>query len=165
MVHVLCANKCRTRRAITSTSPLQSLSEAPMSSAQERFAYLANTLIDAALGTGCVNKRGAAPKSSGTQRNRATLTLTGLRRTGSTHRGQHPEIYVSRSRSRTITAVSHFAPMRRDLIAMVPASLPRPDLLVFAVLILAQSESAGNFRIPRVVGWRFHRQTLSRKMA
>lgn len=29
------------------------------------------------------------------------------------------------------TAISHFAPMRRDLIAMVPPSLPRPDILVF----------------------------------
>jgi uncharacterized membrane protein len=29
------------------------------------------------------------------------------------------------------TAISHFAPMRRDLIAMVPPALPRPDLLVF----------------------------------
>ncbi len=29
------------------------------------------------------------------------------------------------------TAISHFAPMRKDLIAMVPPGLPRPDLLVF----------------------------------
>jgi uncharacterized membrane protein len=29
------------------------------------------------------------------------------------------------------TAASHFAPMRKDLIAMVPPGLPRPDLLVF----------------------------------
>ena len=28
------------------------------------------------------------------------------------------------------TAVSHFGPMKRDLIAMVPPGLPRPDLLV-----------------------------------
>jgi uncharacterized membrane protein len=28
------------------------------------------------------------------------------------------------------TAVSHFTPMKRDLIAMVPPGLPRPDLLV-----------------------------------
>jgi uncharacterized membrane protein len=28
------------------------------------------------------------------------------------------------------TAISHFAPMRRDLVAMVPPGLPRPDLLV-----------------------------------
>ena len=29
------------------------------------------------------------------------------------------------------TAVSHFTPMKKDLIAMVPPSLPRPDVLVF----------------------------------
>jgi uncharacterized membrane protein len=29
------------------------------------------------------------------------------------------------------TAISHFAPMKKDLIAMVPPSLPRPDVLVF----------------------------------
>src|SRR5262245_41056362 len=29
-----------------------------------------------------------------------------------------------------ITAVSHFPPMKRDLIAMEPSGLPRPDLLV-----------------------------------
>lgn len=28
------------------------------------------------------------------------------------------------------TATSHFGPMRKDLIAMVPPALPRPDLLV-----------------------------------
>lgn len=31
-----------------------------------------------------------------------------------------------------VTAASHFAPMKKDLIAMVPSALPRPDLLVFA---------------------------------
>jgi uncharacterized membrane protein len=29
------------------------------------------------------------------------------------------------------TATAHFAPMKKDLIAMVPPALPRPDLLVF----------------------------------
>jgi uncharacterized membrane protein len=29
------------------------------------------------------------------------------------------------------TAISHFAPMRRDLIAMVPPWLPRPEIMVF----------------------------------
>src|SRR4029434_5397917 len=29
------------------------------------------------------------------------------------------------------TATSHFTPMKKDLIAMVPPSLPRPDVLVF----------------------------------
>jgi uncharacterized membrane protein len=30
------------------------------------------------------------------------------------------------------TSVSHFAPMRRDLFAMVPPGWPRPDVLVFS---------------------------------
>ena len=38
------------------------------------------------------------------------------------------------------TAVSHFAPMKTDLIAMVPPGLPRPDLLV---LITGLTEVAG----------------------
>ena len=41
------------------------------------------------------------------------------------------------------TAISHFAPMRRDLIAMVPSSLPRPDLLVFATGVLELAGAAG----------------------
>jgi uncharacterized membrane protein len=38
------------------------------------------------------------------------------------------------------TAISHFAPMKKDLIAMVPPGLPRPDLLVF---ITGVAEFAG----------------------
>src|SRR5262244_3832733 len=41
------------------------------------------------------------------------------------------------------TAISHFAPMRRDLIAMVPPRLPRPDLLVFATGVLELAGAAG----------------------
>ena len=41
------------------------------------------------------------------------------------------------------TAVSHFAPMKRDLIAMVPPSLPRPDLLVFATGVLELAGAVG----------------------
>jgi uncharacterized membrane protein len=41
------------------------------------------------------------------------------------------------------TAVSHFAPMRKDLIAMVPPALPRPDLLVFATGVLEVAGAAG----------------------
>jgi len=41
------------------------------------------------------------------------------------------------------TAVSHFAPMRKNLIAMVPPSLPRPDLLVFATGVLELAGAAG----------------------
>jgi uncharacterized membrane protein len=41
------------------------------------------------------------------------------------------------------TAVSHFAPMKRDLIAMVPPGLPRPDLLVFATGVLELAGAVG----------------------
>ena len=41
------------------------------------------------------------------------------------------------------TAISHFAPMRRDLIAMVPPGLPRPDLLVFFTGVLELAGAAG----------------------
>src|SRR6266849_3684471 len=41
------------------------------------------------------------------------------------------------------TAASHFAPMKRDLIAMVPPGLPRPDLLVFATGVLELAGAAG----------------------
>lgn len=41
------------------------------------------------------------------------------------------------------TAVSHFAPMRRDLIAMVPPGFPRPDLMVFFTGIMEVAGAAG----------------------
>lgn len=41
------------------------------------------------------------------------------------------------------TAASHFAPMRKDLIAMVPSALPRPDLIVFATGILELAGAVG----------------------
>jgi uncharacterized membrane protein len=41
------------------------------------------------------------------------------------------------------TAIAHFAPMRRDLIAMVPPGLPRPDLLVFFTGVLELAGAAG----------------------
>jgi uncharacterized membrane protein len=41
------------------------------------------------------------------------------------------------------TAVSHFAPMRKDLIAMVPPGLPRPDLLVYATGVLELAGAGG----------------------
>src|SRR5262245_33864577 len=39
-----------------------------------------------------------------------------------------------------VTAASHFTPMRKDLIAMVPPGLPRPDVLV---LLTGIAELAG----------------------
>jgi len=41
------------------------------------------------------------------------------------------------------TAVSHFAPMRKDLIAMVPPSFPRPDLIVFVTGLLELAGAIG----------------------
>jgi uncharacterized membrane protein len=41
------------------------------------------------------------------------------------------------------TGISHFTPMRKDLIAMVPPTLPRPDLLVFLTGILELAGAAG----------------------
>jgi len=41
------------------------------------------------------------------------------------------------------TAVSHFAPMKKDLIAMVPPSFARPDLLVLATGVLELAGAAG----------------------
>src|SRR5262245_52395148 len=41
------------------------------------------------------------------------------------------------------TAVSHFAPMKKDLVAMVPPSLPRPDVLVFGTGLAELAGAAG----------------------
>lgn len=41
------------------------------------------------------------------------------------------------------TTISHFAPMRKDLIAMVPPSFPRPDVLVFATGLLELTGAFG----------------------
>ena len=45
------------------------------------------------------------------------------------------------------TAASHFAPMKQDLVAMVPPGLPRPDLLVF-ITGLAEIAGAVGLLIP-----------------
>jgi uncharacterized membrane protein len=41
------------------------------------------------------------------------------------------------------SAVSHFVPMRKDLIAMVPPSFPRPDVLVFVAGVAELAGAAG----------------------
>jgi len=41
------------------------------------------------------------------------------------------------------TATAHFAPMRKDLIAMVPPGLPRPDLLVFSTGLMELTGGVG----------------------
>jgi uncharacterized membrane protein len=41
------------------------------------------------------------------------------------------------------TSISHFAPMKKDLIAMVPPALPRPDLLVAFTGVAELAGAAG----------------------
>ena len=41
------------------------------------------------------------------------------------------------------TATAHFTPMKRDLVAMVPRGLPRPDLLVAITGVLELAGAAG----------------------
>lgn len=41
------------------------------------------------------------------------------------------------------TALSHFGPMRKDLIAMVPPTIPRPGMAVFATGVLELAGAAG----------------------
>jgi len=50
------------------------------------------------------------------------------------------------------TAASHFTPMKKDLMAMVPPALPRPDVLV---LITGIAELAGaiGLLVPRTTFW------------
>src|SRR5262245_4193125 len=50
------------------------------------------------------------------------------------------------------TATAHFTPMKRDLIAMVPPALPRPDLFVFATGI-AELAGAVGLLIPATTFW------------
>jgi uncharacterized membrane protein len=50
------------------------------------------------------------------------------------------------------TAVSHFGPMKTDLIAMVPPGLPRPDLLV-PVTGMAEVAGAVGLLIPSLRFW------------
>src|SRR5262249_28526393 len=50
------------------------------------------------------------------------------------------------------TAASHFGPMKRELIAMVPPSLPRPDLLVLLTGI-AEAVGALGLLVPEIRFW------------
>src|SRR5262245_19330794 len=52
----------------------------------------------------------------------------------------------------SFTAASHFGPMKKDLIAMVPPSFPRPDLLVM-VTGLAECAGAVGLMIPATRTW------------
>ncbi|MFD6717706.1 DoxX family protein [Micromonospora sp. TSRI0369] len=50
--------------------------------------------------------------------------------------GWHPALRVGLALMFVLTGVAHFASRRTDLIAMVPPSLPRPDLLVTVTGVL-----------------------------
>jgi uncharacterized membrane protein len=50
------------------------------------------------------------------------------------------------------SAMSHFTPMKKDLIAMVPPTLPRPELLVF-ITGLAELAGAVGLLIPPLRFW------------
>ncbi|MFI7281626.1 DoxX family protein [Micromonospora chersina] len=50
--------------------------------------------------------------------------------------GWHPALRVGLALMFLLTGVAHFASRRADLIAMVPPSLPRPDLLVTVTGVL-----------------------------
>jgi uncharacterized membrane protein len=50
------------------------------------------------------------------------------------------------------TSISHFTPMKKDLIAMVPASLPRPDVLVF-ITGIAEALGAMGLLISTTRAW------------
>src|SRR5262245_37068693 len=50
------------------------------------------------------------------------------------------------------TAIAHFTPMKKDLIAMVPPALPRPDLLVLATGI-AELAGAVGLLVPVTTFW------------
>src|SRR5262245_6206934 len=50
------------------------------------------------------------------------------------------------------TAASHFTPMRKDLVAMVPPGLPKPELLVL-VTGIAELAGAIGLLFPRTTFW------------
>jgi uncharacterized membrane protein len=67
--------------------------------------------------------------------------------------GWQPALRVGLALMFLLTGYAHFAPkMRRDLIAMVPPALPRPDLLVTATGVLEIAGAIG-LLIPATAPW------------
>ncbi len=65
----------------------------------------------------------------------------------------HPALRVGLALMFTLTGVAHFAAKRRgDLIAMVPPTLPRPDLLVTVTGVLELAGAVG-LLIPVTAAW------------
>ncbi|MGK5517960.1 DoxX family protein [Micromonospora sp. URMC 107] len=67
--------------------------------------------------------------------------------------GWHPALRVGLALMFVVTGVAHFAPAyRADMIAMVPPSLPRPDLLVTLTGALELVGAAG-LLVPATARW------------
>jgi uncharacterized membrane protein len=67
--------------------------------------------------------------------------------------GWHPALRVGLALMFVVTGVAHFAPAyRRDMIAMVPPALPRPDLLV-AVTGVLELVGAVGLLVPATARW------------
>lgn len=67
--------------------------------------------------------------------------------------GWHPALRVGLALMFLLTAFAHFAPgLRRDLIAMVPPTLPRADALVTATGVLELAGAVG-LLIPATAPW------------
>ncbi|MER7415365.1 DoxX family protein [Micromonospora peucetia] len=82
----------------------------------------------------------------------ALARLAGLAGVG-TLDGWHPALRVGLALMFVVTGVAHFAPpLRRDMIAMVPPTLPRPDLLVTATGVLELVGAAG-LLVPATARW------------
>ncbi|MCL7458893.1 DoxX family membrane protein [Micromonospora echinofusca] len=67
--------------------------------------------------------------------------------------GWHPALRVGLALMFVVTGVAHFAPAyRRDMIAMVPPALPRPDLLVTLTGVLELVGAVG-LLVPATARW------------
>ncbi|MEU4400069.1 DoxX family membrane protein [Micromonospora orduensis] len=67
--------------------------------------------------------------------------------------GWHPALRIGLALMFVLTGVAHFAGQRRaDLIAMVPARLPRPDLLVTLTGVLELAGAVG-LLVPATARW------------
>jgi uncharacterized membrane protein len=66
--------------------------------------------------------------------------------------GWQPALRVGLALMFLLTGTAHFTSRRRDLVAMVPARLPRPDLLVTATGVLELAGAAG-LLLPATAPW------------
>jgi uncharacterized membrane protein len=67
--------------------------------------------------------------------------------------GWHPALRVGLALLFVVTGIAHFAPkFRNDMIAMVPPTLPRPDLLVAVTGVLELAGAVG-LLVPTTARW------------